>query len=252
MEPVSENAKHVQREDAPSKTLTPRRVLFASLLVLGASLLTQSLFFSASDSCSPSADCFLELAERRCSRPETLPTQSDGSARSPATQRNSGLDDSGLLLALGRLKGVSRAPRRSLERERGLRAEVSLGAPNVEGGRDPALIRRVVRRHISQARFCYERALLGGQEIAGRLEAQFSISSEGEVQSVNAGTVTLRAPEVIDCVLDSIRSFLFPPSSHFGVAQVTVPFEFSFTPIADNEVSISPEKTSSFVGLESR
>ncbi len=51
----------------------------------------------------------------------------------------------------------------------------------VKGGLDKEIIRRVIRRHMNEVKFCYERELQSSSGLNGRLKVQFTINANGQV-----------------------------------------------------------------------
>jgi hypothetical protein len=94
-------------------------------------------------------------------------------------------------------------------------------------GDDPAIIRRYLRRHTDQLRYCYERALLVHPDLAGDVVATFFVTPTG---AVGASTASGLDPEVSRCVAAVIATIAFPASAAGGGAQVTYPFHFQRTP----------------------
>ena len=57
----------------------------------------------------------------------------------------------------------------------------SSSAGQVRGNLDREIIRRIIRRHINEVRFCYEQQLAAHRELAGRMVVQFNIAPSGQV-----------------------------------------------------------------------
>ena len=55
--------------------------------------------------------------------------------------------------------------------------EVIPGTPEVRGSLDKEIIRRIIRRHINEVKFCYERELVKSPNLMGRVMVQFTISN---------------------------------------------------------------------------
>jgi TonB family protein len=93
---------------------------------------------------------------------------------------------------------------------------------------DPELIRRVVREHVGQVRYCYERALSSTPGLAGRVLLQWTINATGHViaASVDDGS-TLRNSDVEACLLQRVKRWQFLPPKDGGVVVVKYPFIFN-------------------------
>ena len=96
---------------------------------------------------------------------------------------------------------------------------------HVDGVLSERVVRRVIRRHINEARFCAEQHLEGvGTE--ANLELRFGISATGSVQDA---LVTGGPPELNGCVSAAVRRWTFP-SPDSGTVRVTAPMYFELTP----------------------
>src|SRR5262249_22305420 len=76
----------------------------------------------------------------------------------------------------------------------------ALGTPTpqvaVKGSLDRDIVRRVVRSHMNEVRFCYEKELMKRPDLNGRVMTQFTISATGQVITAGVERSTLNAPEV--------------------------------------------------------
>lgn len=95
-------------------------------------------------------------------------------------------------------------------------------------GRD--VIRRVVRRHVSEIRACYEQGLAVDPTLAGAVSVSFFIGGSGTVDSAQVSASSLAGPQataVSDCVVARVRTWVFPAPDGGGVVAVNYPFVFS-------------------------
>lgn len=95
-------------------------------------------------------------------------------------------------------------------------------------GRD--VIRRVVRRHVSEVRACYEQGLAVDPTLAGAVSVSFFIGGSGTVDSAQVSASSLAGPQataVSDCVVARVRTWVFPAPDGGGVVAVNYPFVFS-------------------------
>ncbi|MFT5356872.1 MAG: TonB family protein [Polyangiales bacterium] len=99
--------------------------------------------------------------------------------------------------------------------------------PEVRGALDAALIRRVVRRHQNETRYCYEQALQTRPDLAGRVEARFIIDPSGSVVTASLQSSTVSSSRVEACVLQVVRRMSFPATPGGNVSIVTYPWVFS-------------------------
>jgi TonB family protein len=100
--------------------------------------------------------------------------------------------------------------------------DVLCGLADVRGSCDKDLIRRVVRAHLNEVRFCYERALQSHPSLQGRAVTRFVIGYDGRVTSSQIASSTV-SPEVDACVAQAIARWQFVPRC---VGEVSYPFVF--------------------------
>jgi TonB family protein len=90
---------------------------------------------------------------------------------------------------------------------------------------DKETIRRVIRRHLNEVRYCYEKALqAAGPEIEGRVMVRFTIGGGGGVITSEVEESTLGAPEVEACIAHAARRWVFPVPRGAGLVEVRYPF----------------------------
>jgi TonB family protein len=94
---------------------------------------------------------------------------------------------------------------------------------DVRGTLSRETIRRVVRRHLNEVRFCYEQALTQGRELQGRVSVKFVISPIGSVQTAALSSSTIADTKLDSCVVAAVRRWTFPTPEGGGVV-VTLPF----------------------------
>ena len=95
------------------------------------------------------------------------------------------------------------------------------------GALDPELVRRVVREHAGQVRYCYERALSSTPGLAGRVSLQWTISAEGHVTASSIDSTTMHSTEVEACLMQRVKTWTFPVPKGGGVVVVKYPFIFN-------------------------
>ena len=101
------------------------------------------------------------------------------------------------------------------------------GVAQVRGSLSAEVIRRVVRSHMNEVKFCYEQQLAANPDLAGRVTVQFVISPSGTVQSSALGASTLGNPTAEQCIVRSVRRWAFPAPEGGGIVVVTFPFMLS-------------------------
>jgi hypothetical protein len=102
--------------------------------------------------------------------------------------------------------------------------DVIPGQPIVRGSLDKEIIRRIIRRHINEVRYCYEQELTRNASLGGRLTVQFTIAPSGEVMTTQLQTSTVGNARVEGCTVQAVRRWEFPKPLDGGIAIVSYPF----------------------------
>jgi outer membrane biosynthesis protein TonB len=98
------------------------------------------------------------------------------------------------------------------------------GTAEVKGSLSKEVIRRVIRQHLNEVRFCYEQQLAVKPDLNGRVAIQFIISPTGAVQMSKVASSTLGNSACEDCIAKAVRRWTFPSPEGGGVVIVTYPF----------------------------
>ncbi|GAB4198852.1 MAG: hypothetical protein OHK0013_08450 [Sandaracinaceae bacterium] len=96
------------------------------------------------------------------------------------------------------------------------------GPVETTGGLSREDIRRTVRRHINEVRFCYEQELMSRPDLEGRIAVQFLVNPDGSVLTSSVVDQSGPVGDVGSCVSQSVRRWTFPASE--GPTRVTYPF----------------------------
>jgi hypothetical protein len=118
-----------------------------------------------------------------------------------------GLDDIGTI-GRGDGSGFGYGYARGMGGLRGRRPsvpDVVWGSADVRGACDGDMIRRVMRAHINELRFCYERVLQSRPSLTGRTVTRFALERGRVTAAAAAGFV-----EVDACVAGAIERWQFP------------------------------------------
>ena len=99
-----------------------------------------------------------------------------------------------------------------------------LGIASVQGGLDKDLIRRVVRAHINEVRYCYNQGLTRDPNLKGRVAVQFQINGTGKVPTAIVTDSDIKDTSVSACIAQSVRRWSFPKPEGGGTVIVTYPF----------------------------
>lgn len=105
--------------------------------------------------------------------------------------------------------------------------EIIPGIVSVHGTLDREIIRRTIRRHINEIRFCYEQELSTHRNLAGRMVVQFSIAGSGQVLASVMQSSTLGNARVENCAVLAVRRWEFPKPDGGGLVMVSYPFVFA-------------------------
>jgi TonB family protein len=94
---------------------------------------------------------------------------------------------------------------------------------NLVGTLDKDIIRRTIRQHVNEVKFCYERELTRDNSLEGRVMVQFTIATTGQVVSSVVQGSTLRNAQVEQCISSAVRRWQFPRPPG-GIVIVSYPF----------------------------
>jgi hypothetical protein len=101
--------------------------------------------------------------------------------------------------------------------------------PEVTGSLSRDVVRRVVRRHINQVRYCYEVALRQTPGLEGEVRVSFTIAADGSVSAANVTGNTVGSPDLAACIASRPRTWLFPHPEGGGTVVVSQTFVFAPT-----------------------
>jgi TonB family protein len=100
------------------------------------------------------------------------------------------------------------------------------GTPIVSGSLDMETIRRIIRQHAAEYKYCYEKQLNVKRDLAGKVTAKFTISGNGSVIAATVEDSTMGDREVENCLVDKIKRWVFPEPKGGGIVIVKYPFVF--------------------------
>lgn len=101
---------------------------------------------------------------------------------------------------------------------------IRAGRADVRGSLSREVIRRVIRRHINEVKFCYEQELNARPDLEGRVTVRFIISPTGAVQTAMVQATTLRNQRVEGCITQAVQRWTFPAPDGGGIVIVNYPF----------------------------
>jgi hypothetical protein len=113
------------------------------------------------------------------------------------------------------------------KRKRGSLGRIG-GNPTILGGLDKSLIDAVIKRNMSQIRYCYQRQLAKNPSLNGKIKVKFVIAKDGSVSkaSIDSSTMGGGGKPVESCIVGRFKKFKFPQPNG-GIVIVKYPFIFT-------------------------
>ena len=142
------------------------------------------------------------------------------------SERGIGLSDTGTAGRGGRGRGGKGYGKSAgdLGERRARVPKVIPGRPIVQGSLDRAIIRRVVRQHRREIKYCYEKELQKNKNLGGTVKIKFTISASGSVISSRVASSSLNNKKVERCMAGKVRRWVFPEPKGGGIVIVKYPF----------------------------
>jgi metallo-beta-lactamase class B len=112
---------------------------------------------------------------------------------------------------------------------------------SARGSLDKEIIRRIIRRHINEVKYCYESLLTHDPWVGGELLIKFTISPTGAVTATSLEDSTMLADKdhaVSDCIQGALKKWQFPTPLNGGSVIITYPFVL--TPGAFKQITTGP------------
>jgi pSer/pThr/pTyr-binding forkhead associated (FHA) protein len=101
------------------------------------------------------------------------------------------------------------------------------GDPIILGALDKSLIDAVIKRHMNQIRYCYQRELTKNPNLGGKITIKFVIAKDGSVSKSDVKSSSMGNGAVEGCIADRFLKFQFPEPKGGGIVIVSYPFIFS-------------------------
>ena len=101
------------------------------------------------------------------------------------------------------------------------------GNPIILGALDKSLIDAVIKRNMSQIRYCYQRELTKNPSLKGKIIVKFVIAANGSVSKASIKSSSMGSKGVESCITGRFRRFKFPEPKGGGIVIVSYPFIFS-------------------------
>lgn len=91
---------------------------------------------------------------------------------------------------------------------------------------DKELIRRVIRSHLGQVRYCYESQLNANPSLEGKVAVTFHVGPSGLVDDARVASSTANSAGLEACLVSRVRTWRFPADARAGSYVITYPFIF--------------------------
>jgi hypothetical protein len=114
----------------------------------------------------------------------------------------------------------------SLGGRRARAPDVIPGAALVRGSLDKEIIRRIIRAHQNEIKYCYEQQLQKDHKLEGRLVLRLVIDNGKVVGSSIVDSQMENDAEIGACVAQAGRRFMFPAALGGGITIVSYPYVF--------------------------
>jgi pSer/pThr/pTyr-binding forkhead associated (FHA) protein/outer membrane biosynthesis protein TonB len=101
------------------------------------------------------------------------------------------------------------------------------GDPIILGALDRSLIDEVIKRHMNQIRYCYQRELTKNPSLGGKVVIKFIIAKDGTVSTASVKKTTMGNAGVEQCIVGRFMRMQFPKPKGGGIVIVSYPFLFS-------------------------
>jgi hypothetical protein len=98
----------------------------------------------------------------------------------------------------------------------------------VTGGLEKDVVRRIVREHINELRYCYNLSLARDPFARGRVTIAFTIGADGTVTAATVDESTVKEPELAPCMAGAVGRWTFPKPA--GGQDVAVVYPFVLEP----------------------
>jgi TonB family protein len=101
--------------------------------------------------------------------------------------------------------------------------QITVGVAHSQGSLDRDIVRRIIRQHLNEVKYCYEQQLPRHPDLAGRISVQFTIASGGNVTASLMQSSSLNNVAVESCIVQAVRRWEFPARPS-GMTIVSYPF----------------------------
>ena len=103
----------------------------------------------------------------------------------------------------------------------------AIGEARGDGGLGQESVRRTLQNNERGPRACYERRLVVRPDLQGNVNVQVSVDGNGDVKDARVASDSLRAADVVECMVAEIRGTRFPAT---GGTNVTLSYSYNLAP----------------------
>jgi len=96
----------------------------------------------------------------------------------------------------------------------------------VPPGLDQSVIKKVIDSHMPAIRHCYNKELRKNAGLSGTVVARFTVGSKGTVTEAEVNRSTLNNKNVETCMIEEIKTWVFPEPNKGVEVVVNYPFKF--------------------------
>ena len=107
---------------------------------------------------------------------------------------------------------------------------VSTASPMILGALDKTVIDRVIKQHLAQLRYCYQKELQKHPDLAGKVVIKFTIAADGTVSVAEIKESTLNNETVEACLVARFLRMTFDAPAGGSVVIVSYPLVFKPAP----------------------
>lgn len=94
----------------------------------------------------------------------------------------------------------------------------------IDGSLDKEIVRRIVRAHIDEIRYCYNEGLTEDPELAGRVVIQLTLGEDGRASESKVASSDLSNDAVEECMANAMARWPFPAPKDGQKVVLSYPF----------------------------
>jgi hypothetical protein len=103
---------------------------------------------------------------------------------------------------------------------------ITPGSAAVRGALSTDTIKKVIKKHYNQYKYCYEKQLVQNPTLEGKVTLSFVIAADGKVSEVYIIETTIKNTSLELCMVRTAKRMVFPKPRGGGIVVVKYPFLF--------------------------